>query len=49
MVQWLDLGTFIALGLGLIPGRGAGISEAARLTQKKTEFNNPQFRWGKGL
>ena len=34
-VQWLKLGAFTAVGLGLIPGQGTKISQAAQCGRKK--------------
>lgn len=48
VVQWLEFGTFIALGLGLIPRREVGISEAARLSPKTDWIQQPTIQMGEG-
>ena len=35
MVQWLELGTFTAMGQGSIPGQRTKISQVAQCNQKK--------------
>ena len=44
MVQWLGLGTFTAVGLGLIPGQGTKIPQAVRhgLKNKKNHRQENQ-------
>ena len=39
MVQWLGMESFIAGSLGLTPGQGTKIPQAAQCGQKKIFFN----------
>ena len=43
-VQWLGLHTFTAMALGLIPGWGTKIPQAAQCGQKNPNFQKIQYR-----
>ena len=43
MVQWVGFGTFIAKGLGSVPGQGTEIPQSTQLGQKKKKEFRTHF------